>query len=92
MPDCLQVFVRFEGFVPSGRVVMPEEDKAFSLLAMLSLLPGSWLGLLLRIWCFSTVEDVPSFLSLWLKVAEGPCNHVMFCRMLQPRCWLFFDF
>ena len=31
MPDCLQVFVRFEGFVPSGHVVMPEEDRTFSL-------------------------------------------------------------
>jgi hypothetical protein len=61
-------------------------------LAMLSLLPGSWLGLLLRIWCFFTFEDVPSFLSCWMKAAEGPCDHVMFCRMLQPRCWLFFDF
>ena len=27
-----------------------------------------------------------------MKAAEGPCDHVMFCRMLQPRCWLFFDF
>jgi len=64
MPDCSQVFVRFEGFVPSGHVVLPEEDRAFSLLAILSLLPGSWPGLLLRIWCFSTVEDAPCFLSL----------------------------
>ena len=31
MPDCLQVFVRFEGFVPSDHVVMPEEDRSFSL-------------------------------------------------------------
>ena len=31
MPDCPQVFVRFEGFVPSGHAVMPEEDRAFSL-------------------------------------------------------------
>jgi hypothetical protein len=45
MPDCLQVFVRFEGFVPSGRLVMPDMDRAFSLLTMLSLLPGSWPGL-----------------------------------------------
>jgi len=92
MPDCLQVFVRFEGFVPSGHVVMPEEDKSFSLLAKVSLLPGSWLGLLLRIWCFFTFEDVPSFLSFWLKAVEGPFDHVMFCQMLQPRCWLFFDY
>ena len=94
VPWCLiifQVFVRFEGFVSFGHV-MPEEDRAFSLSTMLSLLPSSWPGLLLRMWCFSTIEDVPSFLSLWLKVAEGPCDHVMFCRMLQPRCWLFFDF
>ena len=60
MPDSPQVFVRFEGFVPSGHVVMPEEDRSFSLLAKLSLLSGSWLGLLLRIWCFFTFEDVPS--------------------------------
>ena len=31
MPDSPQVFVRFEGFAPSGHVVMPEEDRAFSL-------------------------------------------------------------
>ena len=92
MPNCLQLFVRFEGFVPSSHVVMPEEDRAFLLLAKLFLLLGSWLGLLLRTWCFSTFEDVPSFLSLRLKAAEGPRDHVMFCRMLQPRCWLFFDF
>ena len=90
MPDCLQVFVRFEGFVPSGRLVMPDMDRAFSLLTMLSLLPGSWPGLLLRMWCFFTVEDVSSFLSLRLEAAEGPCNHVMSCQMVQPRCWLFF--
>ena len=29
MPDCPQVFDRFEGFVPSGHVVMPEEDRSF---------------------------------------------------------------
>ena len=31
MPDSPQVFVRFEGFAPSGHVVMPEEDRTFSL-------------------------------------------------------------
>ena len=31
MPDSPQVFVRFEGFAPSGHVVMPERDKTFSL-------------------------------------------------------------
>jgi hypothetical protein len=81
----------FDGFILSGHAVMPDVDRAFSPLTMFSLLPGSWPGLLLRIWCFFTVEDVLSFLSLRLEAAEGPCNHMMFCRMLQPRCWLFFD-
>ena len=71
---------------------MPDVDRAFSLVTMFSLLPGSWPGLLLRIWCLFTVKDVPGFFSLRLKAAEDPCNHVMSCRMLQPRCWLFFDF
>ena len=31
MPDSPQVFVRFEGFAPSGHVVMPEKDRTFSL-------------------------------------------------------------
>jgi hypothetical protein len=51
---------------------MPDGDRALSLLTGLTLLPGCLLGLLLRSWCFSTVEDVPSILIFRHYAAEGP--------------------
>jgi len=52
---------------------MPDEDRALSFLTGLTLLPGCLPSLLLRPWCFFTIKDIPTILSLRLYVAEGPC-------------------
>ena len=71
------------------RVVMPDVDGAFSLLTMFSLLSGWWPGLLPRFWCFFTIEDISSFLSLRLEAVEGPCFRAMLveCYSLVAGCF-----